>query len=203
MIERLYAILGGDQPIFFLLAGPNGAGKSTFRKRFLDPFGLHCVDPDAVARELFGRDPMDREEAQKATMEASARVRLALSEKESVGLETVFSDSGGFKLGLIHEARAHGYRAGVIFIGVNDPELSVARVMDRVEHGGHNVPDDLIYRRFPRSYQNLKTALPVSDFVLLVDNSEEQRHRIFGAALRGQSVHLWDTPPRWYISFVA
>lgn len=202
MIERLHAILGGDQSIFFLLAGPNGAGKSTFRKKFLDPIPLRCIDPDAVARELFGRDPMSREEAQHATMEATARARRALSDGESVGLETVFSDSGGFKLSLIQEAKAHAYRSGVIFIGVNDPELSVARVMDRVEHGGHDVPDELIHRRFPRAYQNLKAALPVSDFVLLVDNSEEQRHRIFGASLLGQTVQFWDAPPRWYTSLV-
>lgn len=202
MIERLEAMLGGDQPIFFLLAGPNGAGKSTFRRKFLDPLGLTCVDPDEVAREMFGRDPQTVEEAKRATLASTARVRRTFEAQESIGLETVFSDSNGFKLRLLHEAQAHGYRAGVIFVGLNDPQLSVARVMDRVELGGHDVPDELIYRRFPMCFRNLKTALPIADFVLLVDNSQEARHRIFGAATLG-NVELWDSPPHWYTSFVA
>jgi predicted ABC-type ATPase len=203
MIQKLNAILGGDQPIFFLLAGPNGAGKSTFRKKFLDPIPFNCIDPDAVAREIYGRDPDSPDEARGATIASTARVRQAFAQGESVGLETVFSDSNGFKLKLIEEAQSHGFRAGVIFIGLDGPELSVARVMDRVENGGHDVPDDLIHRRFPRCFQNLKAALKISDFVLLVDNSQALRHRIFGASIDGSSVQLWDPPPRWYTSFVA
>lgn len=74
--------------------------------------------------------------------------------------------------------------------------------MDRVEQGGHDVPDDLILNRFPRSFRNLKLAIPLCDFVLLVDNSRESRHRIFGTTTPEKGTHIWDEVPRWYAEFV-
>lgn len=198
MIEQLSALLGSAQPIFFLLAGPNGAGKSTFRKKYLDPAGLRCVDPDDVARGKYGRDPKNITEAIAASAEAARIVRAQLHRRTTVGLETVFSDTKGLKLGLLNDARSLGFRVGVVFIGLDDPQLSIARVMDRVDGGGHDVPDELIMQRFPRSFQNLRKAIPVSDFVLLVDNSRETRHRIFGSITRADGLHLWDRTPRWY-----
>lgn len=198
MIEQLSALLGSAQPIFFLLAGPNGAGKSTFRRQYLDPAGLTCVDPDDVARRKYGRDPKNEVEAVAASEEAATIVRSHLHQRTSVGLETVFSDTKGLKLGLLRAARGFGFRVGVIYIGLDDPQLSIARVMDRVDSGGHDVPDALILQRFPRSFQNLRKAIPVSDFILLVDNSRETRHRIFGSITRENGLHLWDRTPRWY-----
>lgn len=201
MIEQLLALLGTAQPVFFLLAGPNGAGKSTFRRSYLALADLPCVDPDAVARAKYGRDPKTKAEAMAATAEATEIVRAKLKEHISVGLETVLSDTKGLKLALLTEARRLGYRAGVIFIGLDDSQLSIARVQDRVSVGGHNVPDELIVQRFPRSYRNLRNAIPLSDFVLLVDNSRETRHRIFGSITREHGLRLWDDAPRWYEEF--
>ena len=137
-----------------------------------------------------------------ATAEATEIVRAKLTESVSVGLETVLSDTKGLKLALLAEARRFGYRAGVIFIGLDDPQLSIARVKDRVDIGGHDVPDELIVQRFPRSYRNLRNAIPLSDFVLLVDNSHETRHRIFGSITREDGLCLWDDVPRWYEAFI-
>lgn len=199
MIEALSELLASAQPIFFLLAGPNGAGKSTFRRKYLDPAQLTCIDPDEVARAKFGGDPKSKTDAIAATGEATKIVRAQLKTRISFGLETVLSDRKGIKLGLLQEARSAGYSAGVIFIGVEDPQLSIARVMDRVEAGGHDVPDELILDRFPRSFENLRKAIPLADFVLLVDNSGESRHRVFGRVTREHVVHLWDTVPGWYL----
>lgn len=201
MIKQLSALLGPTQPIFFLLAGPNGAGKSTFRKKYLDPAGLRCVDPDEIARSSLGRPPKNRAEAIAASAQAMDVVRDNLHRRASVALETVFSDTQGLKLSLLNEARTRGYRVGVIFIGLDDPQLSIARVMDRVETGGHDVPDELIVRRFPRSYQNLRESIPLSDFVLLVDNSRETRHRIFASITLEDGLLVWDRTPRWYHEF--
>ena len=201
MIEQISALFGTAQPLFFLLAGPNGAGKSTFRRSYLDPLDLFCIDPDQVARIKFGRDPKNKDEAIMATTEATALVRAEFQTHTSFGLETVLSDTKGLKLALLGEAKQLGYRVGVIFIGLDDSQLSIARVMDRVDLGGHDVPDELILQRFPRVFQNLKKAIPLSDFVLLVDNSRETRHRVFGSITREGGLHLWDTVPRWYDEF--
>ena len=201
MIEPLSALFESDAPLFFLLAGPNGAGKSTFRAKYLTPHNLTCIDPDEVARQRFGRDPKNKKEARAATIEASRRVKAQFQSQTSFGLETVFSDTKGLKLDLLRKAREEGYRTAVFFVGVDSPYLSIARVQDRLEQGGHDVPDALIIDRFPRSFENLKRAIPLCDFVLLVDNSGESRHRIFGVIKPDESIHLWDSVPRWYEDF--
>lgn len=201
MIEQLSALFEGDGPLFFLLAGPNGAGKSTFRTKYLNPADFPCIDPDEIARKRFGRDPKNKQESRHATIEAGKLVTQQFHTRTSFGLETVFSDTQGIKLNLLREARQFGYRTAVIFVGLDDPQLSIARVMDRVQQGGHDVPDALIRDRFPRTFRNLKLAVPLCDFVLLVDNSRESRHRIFGTITREKGAHIWDEVPRWYRQF--
>jgi predicted ABC-type ATPase len=198
MIEHLTALLSTDRPVFLMMAGPNGAGKSTFRQRYAIPAEFPFIDPDEIARTRLGRDPRDKQEALQASIDATSLVESKLREGTSFGLETVFSDSSGLKLDLLQSAKKLGYQVGIVFIGLDHPQLSIARVMDRVDNGGHDVPDDLIVSRFPRVFQNLKRAIPICDFVLLVDNSEEARHRIFGSITKDGGIRLWDRTPRWY-----
>src|SRR5258708_18421711 len=144
MIEQLTALLSTDRPIFLMMAGPNGAGKSTFRKRYAIPAEFPFIDPDEIARVRLGRDPKNQQEALQASIDANKLVESKLREGASFGLETVFSDSSGLKLQLLRSAKEMGYQVGIIFIGLDHPQLSIARVMDRVDNGGHDVPDDLI-----------------------------------------------------------
>jgi predicted ABC-type ATPase len=207
MIEEiLFEIVAGDAPVFLLIAGPNGAGKSTFREKRLNRISFPCIDPDQVGKELLSRHPSTKEEALNATQEATDRIRRFLNQSKSVALETVFSDSQGHKLALIEEARKKGFKTVLIFIGVDDPEISIARVMDRVDHGGHDVPDQIIKNRFPKCFENLKKALPIVDLAIFVDNTGsyglmDSRHYIFGFARKGDPPELSDPLPHWFINF--
>jgi len=211
MIDAVRRIIAGNKPVFLLVAGPNGAGKSTFRQKRLEPLAFPCIDPDAVALELFGRHPSTIVEALLATEKATKRVREHLRNGRSIALETVFSDAKGHKLALLAEAQAAGFRTALIYIGVDHPQISVARVMDRVELGGHDVPDEVIEKRFPRCFENLKRAVSIVDLTLLVDNSgaygpkgEDQeglRHYMFGVVERGVSAKILDPVPNWYARF--
>lgn len=210
MIDAIRAIIASDNPVFLLIAGPNGAGKSTFREKRLEPLDFPCIDPDRIGRELFARDPKTKEEALKATIEATKRIHRSFRECRSVALETVFSDSQGHKLALIDEARNKGFKTVLIFIGVDSPEICIARVMDRVQHGGHDVPDHVIENRFPKCFENLKATLGVVDLVVLVDNSGSYgegessigvRHYEFGLVHNGKIVKISNPVPHWYITF--
>ena len=80
--------------------------------------------------------------------------------------------------------------------------------MERVESGGHDVPDDVIADRFPRCFANLKRALKIVDLTILVDSTgsydkdgivqDGRRHYIFGEIECGHSVRLERVLPRWY-----
>ena len=211
MIEAVGRIIAGDAPVFLLIAGPNGASKSTFTEKRLNPLGFPSIDPDAVGRELFGGHAANPEQALLATQEATRRVRQRFQERSSVALETVFSDTRGYKLALIGEARVAGFRTVLIFIGVDSPEICIARVVDRVEHGGHDVADEVIRDRFPRCFENLKRALKLVDLTILIDNSgcyapdglapDGQRHYEFGVVECGKAVQLQPVVPHWFTEF--
>ena len=209
MNDAINDVIDSDAPVFVLIAGPNGASKSTYSKKELKPLGLTCIDPDQIAKEIFGRPAQNRDEGVRATIEATDRVREFLRDSRSVALESVFSDRKGHKLKLFEEARRHGFRTVLIFIGVDSPEICIARVMDRVKHGGHDVPDSIIRARFPRCFGNLKRALVSVDLALLIDNSgsyesqepDSARHNLFCIVKIGKIVEIKKPVPYWFSEF--
>jgi predicted ABC-type ATPase len=100
-------------------------------------------------------------------------------------METVFSDPQGAKLEFLKECQSNGYTVSLVFIGLESAELSLGRVIQRVERGGHDVPDAKIEARFPRTFDNLREALTFVDEALLFDNSSSDQPFRFVAAFKG------------------
>jgi predicted ABC-type ATPase len=50
--------------------------------------------------------------------------------------------------------RAAGYHVKLIFLELPSVELALARIRARVAQGGHNVPEDVVRRRFGRGLRN-------------------------------------------------
>ncbi len=154
-----------QRPILVALAGPNGAGKTTFYHSHLKPAGLRFVNADVLADEL-GLDPYV------AAKVADSVRRGLVKRKESFVFETVFSDPAGDKLRFLKEAVASGYSVVVCFIGLSSARLSGERVALRVSQGGHDVLDEKLKSRFPRTLRNLKAAIRGLPHVLIFDNSD-------------------------------
>lgn len=57
------------------------------------------------------------------------------------------------------------------FIYLESDELAVARVRDRVNQGGHSVPDEKIRGRYGRLPAIVKEAIRLADKTFVVDNS--------------------------------
>ncbi|MEO1133945.1 MAG: hypothetical protein AAFX40_14740, partial [Cyanobacteria bacterium J06639_1] len=55
----------------------------------------------------------------------------------------------------IASARQSGWRVELIYLALPSIEMSKLRVAERVAHGGHNIPQAAIERRFARSLRNL------------------------------------------------
>jgi len=54
---------------------------------------------------------------------------------------------------------------------LDSPELNVLRVAERVSRGGHDIPADVIRRRYETAFGRLPHALRLADSSLLFDNS--------------------------------
>ena len=60
----------------------------------------------------------------------------------------------------------------LFFLQLISPELAIARVQQRVESGGHNVPESVIRRRFASGLRNLDSLYkPIVDEWAVYDNS--------------------------------
>ena len=164
--------LAGDRPLLIVLAGSNGAGKSTYYRAALRGTGLPFINADDLAQAMRPADPGSV--AYEAMRVAEARRAEALLHRHSFIMETVLSDPHGAKLGFLRRARDAGYCVVVIFIRIATPELSRARVMQRVAEGGHDVPDPKLQERFPRTLANALEALALADLGLVLDNTDQR-----------------------------
>lgn len=58
---------------------------------------------------------------------------------------------------LIPEWRKKGYKIKLFYLKLTDPEIAIARIKQRVKEGGHNVPEDVVLRRFQAGLRHFET----------------------------------------------
>ncbi|MEC7762055.1 MAG: zeta toxin family protein [Pseudomonadota bacterium] len=155
-------------PTMVLLAGPNGAGKSTlYETRVAPAFKGPFINADVIQRDEL-RDPSMNASYEAARIAADRRADH-LAQGLSFATETVFSHPS--KLEVIEAARAQGFNVIVMHVGVDSPDLSVARVGLRRDEGGHGVPEDKVRERFLRGQPLIRAAVKLADRGMVFDNS--------------------------------
>jgi predicted ABC-type ATPase len=157
-------------PDFYIIAGCNGAGKTTASKTIL-PEVLNCrefVNADEIAK---GLSPFNSEAV---SFEAGRimlhRIKELSDQRVDFAIETTLATKS-YK-SLIKDLKQKGYSVILIFFWLNSVELAKNRVAERVQHGGHNIPEEVIERRYLRGLENLtKIFLPLVDRWFIYDNS--------------------------------
>ena len=158
----------------YIIAGCNGAGKTTASYAML-PEILNCkefVNADEIAKGLSPFQP------EKVSFEAGRimlrRIKGLLKEGEDFAFETTLSTKS--YVSLIKEAKQLGYRVTLVFFWLDSSETAKERVKHRVLMGGHDIPEDVIERRYERGIQNLMTLyLPKVDYWMVFDNTKKSR----------------------------
>jgi predicted ABC-type ATPase len=200
LFRALRVALGLERPVLVFLAGPNGAGKSTFFQVYIRALGLPFANADEVAAGIraTGLASEDLAVDQLAFHKTEDLRRSLLDSRASFCTETVFSDEKGAKLAYLREARDRGYTVFLVFIGIDSPALSIARVSQRVAQGGHDVPDDKLSARFPRTMNNLQQAVSIAHHAFLFDNSSAQApFRLIARYSDGALTERHDPIPPW------
>jgi predicted ABC-type ATPase len=177
-----------------ILGGPNGAGKTTAARELLPDFlAQHeYLNADEIARRI---SPTDVDAAAFAAgRELIHRMRNLVREGRSFALETTCS--GKSYIPLLRECSEHGWRLTLFYFWLPSPEASVARVANRVAHGGHGIPSEAIYRRFRTGLSNmLNLYLPLADEAEIYDNSN--RNRVLIAEKRKRGMLVMHDRERW------
>ena len=154
----------------WLLVGGNGAGKSTFYRLILEPLGLPFVNADRLAKLVY---PAAAEEhSYEAALLTEQQRNTLLASGASFCFETVFSHPS--KIDFTARAKALDYTVIMVLIHLEQAELNAARVAQRVQEGGHNVPTEKLLKRIPRMLNQVKTAIPLCDEVRVLDNSSAE-----------------------------
>lgn len=140
-------------PTCWIIAGPNGSGKTTFALEYL-PKVVVCnnfVNADLIAA---GLSPLAPDRGLLAASRIFLReIEAHISCREDFAFETTLA--GRSYLRLIERMRNNGWQVELIYLALPSVEMSKLRVAERVAHGGHNIPQQDIKRRFPRSLYNL------------------------------------------------
>lgn len=155
----------------YIISGCNGAGKTTASYTVL-PEVLDCkefVNADEIAHGLSPFNP------ESVAIEAGRimlkRIDELLQQDVSFSIETTLATRS--YVSLVRKAVAKGYSVKLLFFWLNSPELAVQRVAERVAGGGHNIPADVIRRRYALGISNLfNLFMNEVDYWEIYDNSE-------------------------------
>ena len=64
--------------------------------------------------------------------------------------------AGAAYMRLIPEWQVQGYQVILLFLSLPTPEVALARVRTRVRQGGHDVPEQVIRRRYHAGWRNFQ-----------------------------------------------
>ncbi|MDW5317084.1 zeta toxin family protein [Rhizobium sp. PL01] len=155
-----------SQPSCIILGGPNGSGKSSaYAKLKLDGVWINA---DEIAKKLTGASD-GRAAAMAAGRAAIRQLAEMITTKTSFIYETTLSSQQS--INLMRDAKAAGFSVDLYYTALDSVEKNIERVRQRVEAGGHDIPEDDIRRRCKGSLDKLTAALKLADEALLIDNS--------------------------------
>jgi len=121
-------------------------------------------------------------------------LRESITNRHSLIVESTLA--GKSLRNLIGDAKSAGYEVTIVFVFLDSADSCVERVRQRVQLGGHDVPESDIRRRFPRATTNFwRSYRMLADFWLLVYNSNTSPENVAFGNDRNTIVrvqHLFD-----------
>ena len=187
-------------PNLYIISGCNGAGKTTASYAMF-PEILDCkefINADEIAKGLSPFQP------ETVSIEAGRLMLIRMNEmltlQEDFAIETTLATKS--YANFIRRAQEVGYFVTLIYFWLDSPELAVRRVEQRVRFGGHNVPEDVVIRRYYAGMKNLFSRfIPISDYWILIDNSIDP-FRMIAEGERTQVTEIQDEELFYYLKYI-
>lgn len=165
------------RPQLILLSGPNGAGKTTAAPNLLKgALGVtEFVNADTIAQGLSAFRPEGTSfEAGRVMLR---RLRQLANARADFAFESTLASRSFAPW--IRGLKESGYAFHLLFLWLPSATVAKARVAARVRLGGHDVPDEIIRRRYFRGIRNFfKVYRPLATTWRMYDNSGSTRPRL-------------------------
>lgn len=180
------------QPLACFLIGANGSGKSTLRN-YLNLSEIQTnIDPDALNR--IAKLKHTQHHQANSARQAINLYTNAIENDLNVCMESTLAGKGTTKR--IKAAKANGYYLTGYFIGINNVLINIERVRMRVQKGGHNIPENLIRKRYTESIDNLLSIYKCFDELHIIDNSNTY-YQLQTSIYQGQLIHHANSIESW------
>lgn len=168
---------------------------STFDAKAKEPFAQNKITVDG--REI--RFPLDALNSYSVAAFADFLRCTMIARGLSFTAETVFSHPQ--KLELLADALAQGYQIYLYLVSTDSPLLNVERVKQRVNDGGHDVPENKIISRYEACMRNFYPALKFARRAYFWDNSTSEM-TMFAEMAPDHSIELVGVPPQWFQKYI-
>lgn len=177
-------------PNLFVIAGPNGAGKSTSAPGLLS--GVRRVAEFVNADVIQKENAVSEIEAARITL---TRLTELAEARRDMAFETTLASH--LLMPRIRRMQDSGYAFHLYFFWLPNADMAVQRVARRVAAGGHNIPEDVIRRRYERGLENFFNHYsPAADSWILYNNTGRPAtpiaSRDVGDALNVEDNRLWN-----------
>jgi len=99
------------------------------------------------------------------------RLRELAARRENFAFETTLATKS--YVPWLSQLVQDGYLINLMFVWLSSPELAVERVKERVASGGHDIPKEIIRRRYKKGIRNFFTLYQlIAETWGVYDNSE-------------------------------
>ena len=177
-----------EAPTIIILGGPNGAGKSTCAAILIPDF-VPFINADEIAKTLPNfPSPAADVEAGRILLR---RMDECAEQYADFAVETTLSSRA--LAPRIKRLQAAGYEFSLFFIYSPDVNLSIARVAERVRSGGHNIPEDVIRRRYKAGVKNFfELYQPIADVWEVYMNTTQLKPLRIASGVRTESIEIYN-----------
>ncbi|MET4080191.1 putative ABC-type ATPase [Pedobacter sp. UYP30] len=133
---------------FYIISGCNGAGKTTASFTVL-PEMLNCrefINADEIAKGISPCQP------EKVAIQAGkimlTRIASLIDSDKDFAIETTLTTRS--YLATVALVKARGFYGTLLYFWLDNVDLAIERVKNRVSEGGHSIPEDVIRRRYQK-----------------------------------------------------
>lgn len=182
--------------IYTIIGGVNGVGKSSLSGTLAaerNDLGI-IIDTDKITSEL-GEGKISGGKA------AISQITECLEKGINFTQETTLS--GKRTLKTICAARERDYYIRLYYIGIGSAEESLKRIKNRVEKGGHDIPQEDVLRRYESRFRDLAEILPYCNEARFYDNEngfvEKAEYKNGSFFIKSSSVPQWLAELQKYI----